>query len=56
MKKKYPIKSEYICSQCGPDKNGSEIHAMTHHVFPPYTVEEAKKEIKSRNKPSRNTK
>jgi hypothetical protein len=35
----------YVCPQCGKDPNGDEIHAMTHHTLPPWSVEEAKAEI-----------
>lgn len=44
---KEELPSDYICSQCGRDENGGEIHTLTHHVFPPYTLEEAKKELAS---------
>ena len=36
---------DYVCPQCGPDSNGGQIHAMTHHTIPPYTLEEAKKQV-----------
>lgn len=35
----------YICSQCGLDKNGSEVHTETNHVFPGCTVKEAVKRL-----------
>lgn len=41
------LPSDYVCPQCGKDENGSEIHALTHHNFPLYTVEEARKELRS---------
>lgn len=34
-------RTPYVCYQCGEDKNGSEVHTETHHVFPGCTVEEA---------------
>ena len=39
--------SEYVCSQCGPDSNGGDIHALTHHHIPPRTVAEAKAELRT---------
>lgn len=34
--------SDYVCPQCGPDANGGEVHALTHHRMPPCDVEDAK--------------
>lgn len=33
--------SDYVCPQCGPDPNGSEVHAQTHHTWPPLSDEPA---------------
>lgn len=35
--------SKYVCPQCGPDSNGGDIHALTHHTWPPMTETEARK-------------
>lgn len=35
----------YTCAQCGPDANGSEIHALMFHTLPPYSLEQAKAEV-----------
>lgn len=35
--------ADYLCPQCGPDSNGGRIHQMTHHVWPPMSVEIAVK-------------
>lgn len=37
--------SNYICSQCGADSNGPQIHQLTHHLVPPLTVEEAVQDL-----------
>lgn len=34
--------ADYRCVQCGPDPNGPDIHHLTHHRWPPLTVEQAR--------------